>query len=82
VENDGSNCLVEAVGQMDYRMHSGEVLHHMRRPVLKRTLVVAVVELLGTGGTGSASQDCGVYQHPRKPGQPGFVKPWTKVAVL
>jgi hypothetical protein len=73
-ENDGSNCLIEAVGQMDRRM---------RHPAVKRTLV-AEVELLGTGGTGSASQDFGVYHHPRKPehwGQSGFVEPWTKVVV-
>jgi hypothetical protein len=84
VENDGSSCLIEAVGQMDHRMHSGEVLHHMGRPVVKGKLE-AEVELLGTSGTGSGSQDRGVYQHPRKPehwGQSGFVKPWTKVAVL
>jgi hypothetical protein len=69
---------------MDHRMYLGEVLHRMVRPVVKRMLE-AEVELLGTSGTGSASQDCGVYQHPRKPehwGQSGFVKPWTKVAVL
>jgi hypothetical protein len=82
VENDDSNCSIEAVGQMDHRMRLGEVLHHMRRPVIKRTLVV---ELLGTSGTGSAPQDCGVFQHPRKPehwGQSEFVKPWTEVEVL
>jgi hypothetical protein len=56
VESDGSDCLVEAVGQMDHRMPSGEVLHHMGRPVVKRMLVVEVeVELLGTSETGSTS---------------------------
>jgi hypothetical protein len=81
VEIDGSDCLVEAVGQMDHRMHSGEVL-----PV-KGTVVVEVevaLEIPGPSGTGSASQDCAVYQPLRKPGhwgRSGFVKPWTKVVV-
>jgi hypothetical protein len=88
VENDGSNCLVEAAGQTDHRMHSGELLHHMGRPVVKRTLAVEVeveVEVLETSGTGSTSRSCGAYQYPRKPehwSQLGSVKPWMKMVVL